>query len=160
MKTARWLAIVLPLLCVLVVPAWAEAEGWGLPSWNPFGGEEKTSSKASESSWRTGKKTDSSFASSSRSSHEPSMWSKMGSGTSSAWKKTTSTLTPWKKEKKTPARVTGSRNSRAAAASSKKQGSSWYNPNSWFSSKDTPPAQSERKAGSVSEFLNQPRVPY
>lgn len=155
MKTARWMAMVLPVLCVLVVPAFAAAEGWGLPSWNPFGNDDKPT-KASENSWKTGKKTDSTFAS--KRSTEPSMWSKMGSSTSSAWKKTTATLTPWNKPKKTPARVTGSR-SRTAAAPAK---TPWYNPSGWFGDdkKESPTQQPGQKAGSVSDFLSQPRVPY
>ena len=157
MKTARWMAMVLPILCVLVVPTWAIAEGWGLPSWNPFAGDDKPSAKATENSWKTGKKSDSSFASR-RSAPEPSMWDKMSSGTSSAWKKTTTTLTPWKKKQhSTPARATGARKKATKPAPK----TTWYNPTTWMSKNDSPPpASSNQKTGSVSEFLNQPRVPY
>lgn len=153
MKTARWLAVVFPVLCVLVLPNFADAEGWGLPSWNPFGRDDKPT-KASESSWRTGK-SESSFASSK--SSEPSAWSKVTRSTSSAWNKTTSTLTPWKKPKKTVARPTGVRKPKSTSTAKK---TSWYNPTTWFAAEPAAPPSEPGKVGSVSEFLNQKRVPY
>lgn len=153
MKTARWLATVSPLLFLLVAPTWAGAEGWGLPSWNLL----KSDSSKSSNSSLSGRKSNSSYAS--QRTTEPSMWSKMSAGTSSAWKKTTTTLTPWKKEKPAPARPTGIR--RHAPKPEPK--STWYNPATWFPKDESAkagPAATERPAESVSEFLNQPRVPY
>jgi hypothetical protein len=150
-KTARLWAIVCLVLLIVAGPAIqasALAEGWGLPSWKA----NASKNKASEGNWSvSGKKPSSSnFASSTR--KQPSTWQKMTSGTSTAMKKTTSALTPWKSKPAPPTRMTGARPAKKTAPTS-----TWYNPTTWFA-EETKPAS--KPAGSVSEFLNQPRVPY
>lgn len=152
MKNARLLAWLCPVLCVFLVPTFVFAEGWGMPNLNPFASK----SKSSSNSWfPSGKKTNSSFAS--RTTKQPSTWQKMSKSTANAWNKTTSAMNPWKEEKKVSTKITGAR--RPASAPKTASKSTWYNPTSWFAKEEQAPV-GNRPAESVSEFLNQPRVPY
>jgi hypothetical protein len=144
-KNQRFLAFVFPLVCVLLLPAFVSAEGWNLNPW-----AKKKPAATNSNMFPSQHKT---F----QSKKEPSTWQKVSSGTAGAWDKTTSTLNPWKKEKKTPARVTGVRRPVTAPKESK---STWYNPTSWFQKEQKPAFSAQKQPASVNEFLNQPRVPY
>jgi hypothetical protein len=154
--TKRLVAILFPLIALLIVPAWASAEGWSMPNLNPW--SKKKSKGMSDNDWAfTGQKPKTKFG-----QKQPSTWDKVSSGTAKTWDTTTDYINPWKKDKK-PVRNTGARrpvNMPPKQASK----STWYNPASWWGSEKKPapaPARTaDRPAKSVSEFLNQPRVPY
>lgn len=153
MKTNRVLAIVFPVVLVMAVPALAWADDW---KWNPFAKSKSSSSWSDDDNgWSLwGKKPGPTFGATQQ---KPSTWKKISSGTASAWNKTTAALTPWKKESKTQAKITGSRGIRATNIPQPQKKTTWYNPTTWFAGD----AKADNKpAGSVSEFLNQPRVPY
>ena len=152
-KTHWFLAIVFPLVCLLLLPTFATAEGWSLPGWGK--------SKSSKSSWSwpgtSNKNAQSKFASK---RSQPSTWDKVSKGTANSWDKTTSAINPWKKETKTPARPTGARRPANLPGKAEPK-TTWYNPSTWFGSDEKPQkSKSYEPPGSVNEFLSQPRVPY
>jgi hypothetical protein len=141
-KNQRFLAFVLPLLCVLILPAFVSAEGWNLNPW----AKKKADSGLYPSTYKS---SSSSFG------KKPTTWQKVSTGTSNAVSKTTSALNPWKKDTKTPAKVTGSR--RPVNMGKQESKSTWYKPTTWFQKDDTvKPGEPQ----SVNQFLNQKRVPY
>jgi hypothetical protein len=150
-KTSWHWSIVFPVVVILLLPAFATAEGWG---WNPF-----SSKKSGQSGFRaTDADTDWQLARK-RPQAQQTTWQKVSSGTSSAWKKTSSVLNPWHKEPQPAGRVTGAghfQNS-AARAPAKSSGSTWYKPTTWFSSQREP---EPRPTSSIPGFLGQKRVPY
>jgi hypothetical protein len=153
-KTKWFLAIVFPLVMVLAVPAFVWAEGWSMPNLNPF----SSSKSKKDTSWKwpgqqpAGK---SSFAS--QRSPQPTTWQKLSQGTANTWNKTSATINPWHKETTAPTRNTATRRP-SNLPGKQPPPTTWYNPTTWFGEKK--PERGSHAPGSVSEFLNQPRVPY
>lgn len=140
----------------------ARAEGWKMPSLNPFKKKDShpahlriTDNDSKSSSWwkpklpsmptMTPRKTAPTPA-------QPSTWTKVSSGTKSAWTKTKDALNPFDDEKVKPQSVTGYHSPFAQASTRKKTESK----SSWWPSWGKP---EEKRAKTVQDWMSQER-PY
>ena len=157
MNTKLKLAIA-ALAMSLIITALArgeEGDGWKMPNLNPFSrkGAPPTSARISDQDdWKMPKLWPTSSRSKSAAKPKsPSAWQKMTTGTKTFMAKTADVLNPFDDtEVKEPARFTGSRNARQAAAKKEERSGSWL-PSLWgHNDEDTEPK-------SVNEFLSRPR---
>jgi hypothetical protein len=125
-----WLSsLVLAASIVPVLGGRASAEGWKMPTWNPF--KKKDSHPAhlrihdedSQGSWWWKPRS-----ASQKPSSQPSTWSKVVGGTRSAWNKTKDALNPFDDKPQHSRSVTGSNSVFAPASTRKpeKKKSTWW----------------------------------
>jgi hypothetical protein len=138
----------------------ARGEGWKMPSLNPFKKKDShpahlrvTDDESKSSSWWKPKlpsKPTTTSRKTATTPTQPSTWSKVSSGTKSAWTKTKDALNPFDNEKEKPKSVTGYRTpfSQASARKMPEKKSSWWP--SWG-------GEPEKKPKTVQDFLGQPR---
>ena len=135
--TGRWILLVASIGMMLLGTPLAQAEGWKMPSLNPF--KRKTSHPAhlrmadDERPWWKPKlpaiPTLSSGKAKSKSSGA-SPWSKMTRGTKAAWSKTTDALNPFDDEPERPKSITGYGSPFAQSSARKEEvkKASWWSP--------------------------------
>ena len=152
MNQLRWIAVAIALQGM---PAIVLAEGWKMPSLNPFARNSHPAhvrpANDEEGTWWK-PKLPSLPSSRSRGSAQPSTWSRMTRGTKSAWAKTTDVLNPFDDGRDKPQAVTGY-NTAFTKPSARKQAekkSSWWP--SWGTEKPKQPQ-------TVQDFLGQ-EMPY
>jgi hypothetical protein len=151
-----------PMELMLIALVWlasaglADAEGWQMPSLNPF--KKKDSHPAhlritddkSQSNWWNPKLPSPSSSKPQASTSQPSTWNKMTRGTKAAWSKTTDALNPFDDKNDKPKSVTGYNThfSQASARKKTEKKSSWWP--SWG-------AKEEKRPKTVEDFLSQER---
>jgi hypothetical protein len=164
MKTARWICFVLGAACLGAPPA--AADGWKLPSLNPFKEERRETSAYTpaagyaaaleEEPPKSGFKLPSlklpKFGGGPKPPGQPTAMQRFGAGTKSFFSKTADALTPWDNDKpETPqVRSTGVKrtyNGSPNAAPAQKKGLF-----SWFTKDDEP-----ERPRTVNDFIAQPR---
>ncbi len=153
------LIFVLVIGSLALAPVCSRAEGWKMPSLNPF--KKKTSHPAHlrfadqepKSAWWKPKLPSMSAARPRASSQQPSTWNKMTRGTKAAWTKTTDVLNPFDDEQDKPKDVTGYNTAFTQASARKKpeKKSAWWP--SWS-------AEKEKRPQTVQDFLGQERPEY
>jgi hypothetical protein len=159
----KWSLLFALVIAVSVAAGTARAEGWKMPSLNPFKKKDShpahlriTDDESKNSSWWKPKVPSVPSMSSRKAAATPagpSTWTKVSGGTKSAWTKTKDALNPFDDEKDKPKSVTGYHSpfSQASARKKSESKSSWWP--SWG-------AEPEKKSKTVQDFLGQPRPDY